>query len=101
VASSSTGVPRRQGALSGVDLVDGSPPTALKLTKLRVSLWSRESLLMAEAVEKVVGVKIFETIIQNSRLLRINITASAAHTNNSCAKFDGPDFFNSLSQKRA
>ena len=30
-----------------VDLVDGSSPTALKLTKLRVSLWSRESLLMA------------------------------------------------------
>jgi hypothetical protein len=49
---------------------------------------------MAEAIEKVPEVKIFETMIQNSGLRRINIAASAVHTNNSCAKFDGPDFFN-------
>jgi hypothetical protein len=41
----------------------------------------------------------FETMLQNSGLCRINIAASAAHTNNSCTKFDGPDFFNTLSQK--
>jgi hypothetical protein len=52
--------------------------------------------LVAEGVEEVAEVKIFETMIQNSGLCRINIAASAAHTNNSCKKFDGPDFFNSL-----
>jgi hypothetical protein len=39
-------------------------------------------------------------MIQNSGLCRINIAASAAHTNNSCTKFDGPDFFNTLGYKR-
>ncbi len=64
-----------------------------------VTTWSG-SPLIAEAVEKVAEVKIFETMIQNSGLLRINIAASAAHTNDSCAKFDGPDFFNSLRHKQ-
>jgi hypothetical protein len=55
---------------------------------------------LAEGVEEVLRVKIFETMIQNSRFRRIEIAASAAHTNNSCENFDGPDFFNSLSQQR-
>jgi hypothetical protein len=52
---------------------------------------------MAEGVEEVAA---FETMIQNSGLCRINIAASAAHTNNSCTKFDGPDFFNTLGYKQ-
>ncbi len=56
-------------------------------------------LVMAEGVEKVRKLKVFETIIQNSGLRRINIATSATHTNNSCAKLDGPDFFNTLSQE--
>ena len=47
---------------------------------------------MAEAVDKVPKLKIFEIMIQNSGLRRGNIAANAAHTNNSCEKFDGPDF---------
>ncbi len=31
---------------------------------------------------------------------RINIAARTARTNNSCAKLDGPDFFNTLSQEQ-
>jgi hypothetical protein len=54
------------------------------------------SLLLAEAVEEVAEVKIFETMVQSSGFCRINIAASAAHTNNSCTKFDAPDFFDSL-----
>ena len=52
--------------------------------------------VLAEAVEEVAGVKNFETMIQNSGFCGINIAASATHTNNSCTKFDGPDFFDSL-----
>jgi hypothetical protein len=55
---------------------------------------------LAEAVEEVAEVKIFETMIQNPGRHRINIAASAAHTNNSCTKFESPDFFNSFSHKR-
>ena len=55
---------------------------------------------MAEGVEEVAGVKYFETMIQSSGFCRINIAASATHTNNSCTKFDGPDFFNTLSQQQ-
>ena len=55
---------------------------------------------LAEGVEKVRTLKIFETMFQNSGLRRINIAVSAAHTNNSCAKLDGPDFFNSLGYKQ-
>ncbi len=59
-----------------------------------------ECLLLAEAVEKVPPLKIFETMVQNWGLRRINIASSPPYTNNSCAKSDSPDFFNSLSHKR-
>ncbi len=78
------------------------PSINLDITTLYINLKNRSAyhmftrLLMAEAVEKAAEVKIFETIIQNSGLRRINIAASAAQTNNSCAKFDGPDYFNTL-----
>jgi hypothetical protein len=38
-------------------------------------------------------------MIQNSELRRINIAASAVYRSDSCARFDGPDFFNTLSHK--
>jgi hypothetical protein len=44
--------------------------------------------------------KFLKQCFKNSGLCRINIAASAAHTNNSCTKFDGPDFFNTLGYKR-
>ncbi len=54
---------------------------------------------LAEGVEEVRTLKIFETMFQNSGFRRINIEASAARTNNSFAKLDGTDFFNTLSQE--
>ena len=60
----------------------------------------RLSPLLAAAVEKVAKLKIFETMIQNSGLRQINIAASAAYQSNCCAKFDGPDFFNSHGYSR-
>ena len=54
---------------------------------------------VAEGVEKVSKLKIFETMIQNSGLRRIKIAANAAYQSNCCANFDGPDFFNTLSQE--
>ena len=58
-----------------------------------------ELRFLAEGVEEVRALKIFETMFQNSRFRRINIAVGAARTNNSCAKLDGPDFFNTLSHE--
>ncbi len=55
---------------------------------------------LADTVDKVLKLKLFETMIQHSGLRRIIFAASAAHQRNSCAKFDGPDFFNSISHNQ-
>jgi hypothetical protein len=52
------------------------------------------SQLLAATVEEVWKFKVLEKVIQNSGLRRIDMAASATHANNSCAKFDDPDFFN-------
>ncbi len=57
-------------------------------------------LLLAEGVEEVRTLGIFDTMFQITGFRRINIAARTARTNNSFAKLDGPDFFNSLSQQR-
>ncbi len=63
--------------------------------------WPSECLPIAEAVEKVPKLKVFETMIQKPGFHRINIATSAVYRSDSCAKLDGPDFFNSLSQERS
>jgi hypothetical protein len=55
---------------------------------------------MAEDVEKVRKLNIFGIMIQYWRIPQINISASVVYQSNSCAKIDGPDFFNSLSYKQ-
>ena len=55
---------------------------------------------MAEGVEKVRTLNIFETMFQNLGFRRINIAENAAHTNNSCTKSVGSDFFNTLGYKQ-
>ncbi len=55
---------------------------------------------MAEAVEKVGRVKIFETKIQNPGQYRINVASYSGYRNDSCTKSVGFDFFNSLSQNQ-
>ncbi len=83
-------------ANEGTDITKGTVGLTTFLCGCRVS----ELPLLAEGVEKVRKLKVFETIIQNSGLRRINIATSATHTNNSCAKLDGPDFFNTLSYEQ-
>ncbi len=59
-----------------------------------------ELLLLAEGVEKVRTLNIFETMFQNLGFRRINIAESAAHSNDSCTKSVGSDFFNTLGYKQ-
>ncbi len=59
-----------------------------------------ECRFLAEGVEKVPRVRIFETMIQNSGRCCINVASNAAYRNDSCAKSVGSDLFNTLSQNQ-
>ncbi len=55
-----------------------------------------QCLLLAEAVDKVLTVICFETMIQNSENFRINNAAIKDCQIDCCVNFGGPDFFNTL-----
>ena len=58
-----------------------------------------ECLLMAKAVEKVRWFKLFGIKLHKILSLRINLASGPANLNHNCSKFEGSDFFNSLSQE--